>query len=170
MEFLKGFLTTHSIVSFVIGLVPAGYFIYRLVRFIIRKEIRLFENLKRKVYLLKTGSNSLETEREMLVENGLYDVHDNILDLSQETKALQTLKNFAVFVVGYSQEYTRYQEIVNEAKSKNIPLVVFAKPGEIILEHMTIFLGYTYFEMCNTSARLLITIFNLSIVTPNEKI
>ena len=74
MEFLKGFLTIHSIVAFVVGLLPAGYFIYKLVSFIIRKEIRLFKNLKRKIYLLKTGSNNLETEREMLLKNGLYDV------------------------------------------------------------------------------------------------
>jgi hypothetical protein len=166
---MKAFLDVHSIISFFLGLLPAGYAAYKLAEFVLRKEIRLFNNLKRTIYLLKTGRNNLVTEKELLSENGLYDVHNSILDLTNDIKPLQTLRDFSVFVVGYSQDYSNYQSILDRVKSKNIPLIVLAKPNEISDEHMNIFQQYIYFEMCNTSARLLTTIFSLSVVTPYEK-
>jgi len=58
---------------------------------------------------------------------------------------------------------------LDRAKERDIPLVVLAKTDKISGKHMSIFQQYIYFEMCNTSARLLTTIFNLSIITPYEK-
>ena len=141
---------------------------YAFLRLFFRKEIRLFRNLKRKVYILKTGTATLETEREMLNKNGLFTVDDRVLDLT-DTNTIQTLENFAVFVIGYSSIYANYQTIVDHAKASNIPVIVLAKPTEIIAEHMTIFQKYIYFEMCNSPARLLTIIFNLSLITPYEK-
>jgi len=141
---------------------------YAFLRLFFRKEIRLFRNLKRKVYLLKTGTATLETEREMLNKNGLFIVNDRVLDLI-DTNILQTLESFAVFVIGYSSTCTSYQTIVDHAKASNIPIIVLAKPTEITPEHMAIFQQYIYFEMCNSPARLLTIIFNLSLITPYEK-
>ncbi len=142
---------------------------YAFIRLFFRKETRLFRNLKRKVYILKTGTASLETEREMLNKNGLFVVNDRVLDLTNDANTLQTLENFAVFVIGYSSVYTNYQTMVDHAKVANIPVIVLAKPTEITSEHMAIFQQYIYFEMCNSPARLLTIIFNLSLITPYEK-
>lgn len=142
---------------------------YAFLRLFFRKEIRLFRNLKRKVYLLKTGTSTLETEIEMLNKNGLFFVNDRVLDLTQNAVTLQTLEKFAVFVIGYSSTYTDYRTVVDHAKTQNIPIVVLAKPTEITPEHMAIFQQYIYFEMCNSPARLLTIIFNLSLITPYEK-
>jgi len=142
---------------------------YAFLRLFFRKEIRLFRNLKRKVYLLKTGTSTLETEIELLNKNGLFFVNDRILDLTQNSNAVQTLEKFAVFVVGYSNTYTDYKTVVDHAKAQNIPVIVLAKPTEITNEHMAIFQQYVYFEMCNSPARLLTIIFNLSLITPYEK-
>lgn len=139
------------------------------IRLFFRKEIRLFQNLKRKVYLFKTGPVALDTEREMLHRNGLFVVNDRVLDLTSGTNPLQTLEGLAVFVVGYSNAYRSYQAIVDHAKSKNIPLIMIAKPAEITNDHMAIFQQYIYFEMCNSPARLLTIIFNLSLITPHGK-
>ena len=142
---------------------------FAFLRFWFRKEVRLFRNLGRKIYLIKTGIADLETERHMLVKNGLYAVNENVLNLSQDTKQLQTLENFAVFVIGYDPGYVNYALMVDHAKDRNIPIVVFARPTEITADHMSIFQQYVYFEMCNTSARLLTTILNLSLVMPYAK-
>ena len=142
---------------------------YAFLRLFFRKEIRLFKNLKRKVYLLKTGLATLETERQMLNKNGLFIVNDRVLDLMNDTATLQTLEGFAVFVIGYSDTYNNYQTIVTHAKTANIPIIVIAKPAEITVAHMAIFQEYIYFEMCNSPARLLTIIFNLSLITPYEK-
>lgn len=142
---------------------------FAFLHFFFRKEVRLFRNLGRKIYLLNTGGSNLETERQMLVKNGLFSVSESILDVRQDTKQLQVLEGFAVFVLGYSNTYTNYAAIVDYAKTHNSPIVVFAKPTEITTDHMKIFQQHIYFEMCNTSARLLTTILGISLIMPYAK-
>lgn len=169
VQIANGFLNGYSIVSFFVGLLPGGYFVYKLVSFLVRKEIRLFSNLKRNIYLMTTSTaNSLQREKVLLQENGLYRVHDEVLNLS-DLGVLDTVNKFSTFVIAYSKEFTYYQKVVDRAKRDLIPIIFLANPGEISNEHMAIFKEYPYFEMCNTSARLLTTIFNLSVITPNEK-
>ena len=159
----------YTLLIFLIYFISGAITTFLFLRLFFRKEIRLFKNLQREVYLLKTGQANLETEREMINSNGLFSVNEKILDLSNETNQLQTLKDFAVFVVGYSSACTNYQTIVNHAKAQNIPLIVLAKPAEITPEHLNIFQQYIYFEMCNSPARLLTIIFNLSLISPYDK-
>lgn len=135
------------------------------LRFAYRKEHRMFKNLKRTIYLLKTGGNSLQTEQGLLRDNGLFSVHATIFDLRTDTRSLQTLNRSTVLVVGYSKEFAEYQAVIDSARQRNLPIVVLAKPGEIVPAHMEIFQGYIYFEMCNTPSRLLTTILNLSLVS-----
>jgi len=169
MDFINGFLNLNSLVSFLFGLVPSGYFLYKIASFIIRKEIRLFKNLERNIYLMTVNpQKNLQREKELLEKNGLYKVHNQIYELS-DLGLLDTMENFSVFVVAYSKEYKHYQKIIDRAKKDIIPIIILAGPRDIIDEHMAIFSNYPYFEMCNTSSRLLTTIFNLSVITPNEK-
>lgn len=95
-------------------------------------------------------------------------MHGEILNLS-DVGLLETTKKFSVFVVGYSREFAHYSEIIDRAKRDAIPVIFLAGPRDITDEHMALFKDYPYFEMCNSSARLLTTIFNLSAVTPNGK-
>lgn len=169
MEFINNFFNIHSAISFIVGLVPAGFFVYKLVSFLIRKEIRLFNNLKRMIYLMTTDTqNSLQREKTLLQKNGLYQVNNEILNLS-DLGMLDTTDKFSVFVVAYSKEFAHYQNIIDRAKRDLIPVIFLAGPQDITDDHMIIFKDYPYFEMCNTSARLLTTIFNLSAITPDEK-
>lgn len=169
MEFIKGFFDTQSAISFLIGLIPAGFFVYKLVSFLVRKEIRLFKNLQRTIYLMNTTSSpSLQREKNLLIQNGLYNVNDQIFNLS-DLGLLETTDKFSIFVIAYSKEFSHYDQIIDRAKRDLIPVIFLAGPRDIIDEHMAIFKKYPYFEMCNTSARLLTTIFNLSAVTPNDK-
>jgi hypothetical protein len=169
MDFIQGFLNIQSLISFIAGLIPGGFFIYKLASFIIRKEIRLFNNLKRTVYLINTDNKgSLQREKTLLNKNGLYKVHEDILNLS-DFGILETVEKFSVFVIAYSVKFRQYQKIIDRAKRDSIPIIIVAKPGEIIYAHMLIFNSYPYFEMVNTSSRLLTMIFNLSIITPYEK-
>jgi len=160
---------TYSYLTLFICFILGAITLYSFVYFFFRKEIRLFKNLKRKIYLLRTGAGDLQTERELFLANGLFDVYTNVIDLKEGVKLLQTLKSYSVFVIGYSKGYPFYKEILDHSVPKKIPVIVIAKPGEIIPEHMTIFQKYVYFEMCNTSARLLTTVFNLSLITPYKK-
>lgn len=169
LESISNFFTFRDLIVFVIGLIPSGYIIYKLVAFLTRKEIRLFNNLKRKVYVLSTDSSqSLQREKSLLQTNGFFTIHDEIISLS-DIGVLETLNNSSVFVIGYSKSFKNYKEIISRAKRNSIPVVFFASPGEIIDEHMKLFREYPYFEMCNSTARLLTTIFNLCAISPNDK-
>lgn len=169
MDFIQSFLNVQSFISFLIGLLPWGFFLYKITSFIIRKEIRLFTNLKRTVYLINTSNESLlQREKTLLNKNGLYKVYGDILNLS-DLGVLETVEKFSVFVLSYSAKFKQFQKVIDRAKRNSIPVVILAKPGEIIPDHLLIFNSYPYFEMVNTSSRLLTTIFNLSIITPYEK-
>ncbi len=67
----------------------------------------------------------------MIRRISLFNIEDDIKDVSQDLKPLQNLRSRAAFVVGYDSEYSRLGELVNEARSKNIPVIIFAKQGEI---------------------------------------
>lgn len=170
MEFIKGFFDIQSAASFLLGLIPGGFFVYKLVSFLIRKEIRLFKNLKRKIYLMNTDStNILQREKTLLIQNGLYQINNDVLSLS-DLGILETTEKFSVFVIAYSKTFSHYQKVIDRAKRDSIPVIFLAAgPRDITDEHLALFKDYPYFEMCNTSARMLTTIFNLSAVTPNEK-
>lgn len=169
MEFINGFLNVHSLVSFVLGLLPGGFFAYRLVRFLVRKEVRLFKNLQRKVYFLRVADQpTMQREIEMATRSGLFTLHPSIVDVHRDGGVLEMIDPAAVIVVGYSPTYCQYEAIVERARRHSIPLIVFAESSQITV-HMPLFRGYPYFEMCNTSTRLLSTIFNICAVTPYAK-
>lgn len=169
MEFINDFFNIHSGISFLIGFIVNSLFVYKLVSFFIHKEIRLFKNLKRTIYLMTTSNQGqLQREKSLLQKNGLYHVYDEIISLS-DLGTLDTVEKFSIFVISYSKEFTHYQEIIDRAKRDVIPVIFLTSPKDITDEQMAIFKEYPYFDMCNTSARLLTTIFNLSAVTPDEK-
>lgn len=169
MEFINGFLNIQSGISFLIGFIVSSIFVYKLVYFIISKELRMFNNLKRTIFLMTTSTQgTLQREKTLLQKNGLYKVHNEIFSLS-DIGVLDTASRFSIFVISYTKEFAHYQKIIDRAKRDLIPVIFLAGPRDITDEHMAIFKDYPYFEMCNTSARLLTTIFNLSAVTPNEK-
>ncbi len=123
-------------------------------------------NLKRRVYFLKTStSKNLQTERDMIRRISLFNIEDDIKDVSQDLKPLQNLRSRAAFVVGYDSEYSRLGELVNEARSKNIPVIIFAKQGEIKKpEHWEVINGYIYCDVANTSNRLAIILLNMLMI------
>ncbi len=140
------------------------------LRFFFKKEIRMFRNLKRKVYLLKTNQDALETEMEMLNKNGLFSKVERVYDISAGLDQLQTFEDFAIYVAEYSGSYEFYPDLVATAKVKKIPLIILAKPeNRISSEHMSKFQQHIYFEMCNSSARLLTLLLNLALVSPYDK-
>jgi hypothetical protein len=115
-----------------------------------------------------SAQGTLQREKTLLQKNGLYKIHNEILSLS-DIGILDTTNRFSIFVISYTKEFAYYQKVIDRAKRDLIPVIFLAGPRDITDEHMAIFKNYPYFEMCNTSARLLTTIFNLSAVTPNEK-
>jgi len=131
-----------------------------------RLQCRLAKNLKRKVYFLKTSSSkNLQVEKDLVKGIGLFSVEDDIKDISENLKPMQNLKSKAAFIVGYDPIYSLYKDLIEEAKRKNIPVIVFSEQGEIQnSEHWKIFNGYIYCDVANTSNRLVVILLNILMI------
>lgn len=169
MEFLEGLLNIYSIIGLLIGLVIAIIGGIKLIKLITKIDNRIYNNLRRKIYLFTTSNiPNLQREYEILKNNGIYNVHNQIIGLSSDIGLLQIVDDYSFFIIGYSKEYPFYEDIIERAKRNSIPLVVFAPNDHITEQHMISLRAYPYFDMCNTTARLLATIYSLSCTMPHE--
>ena len=127
----------------------------------IRFQYRFAKNLKRKVYFLKTSSEKpMQTQLDNIVNLKLFNIEKDIKDISQGIDGLQNLKKDAVYIVGYSKDYQKYQDLFNYAKHYNIPVIIFAAPGEIKGDCHKLIADYIYCDMANTTHRLAIILVN----------
>jgi len=126
----------------------------------IRMQFRFGRNLKRKVYFLKSSKlKSLQVQKDKIKNLQLFNLEEDIKDISEKLDVLQNLKDNAVYIVGYDPEYN-YKELFNEAKTKNIPIIIFANQEEI-KKDWDLFNGYIYCDIANTTNRLGIILLNI---------
>jgi hypothetical protein len=169
-EFLKSLVSIRSLIVFIILIISEIIVCYFIIKKIVQREIRIYKNHKRKIYFFKTQSDkNLQNELLLIKQNNLFIVDDEIKDLSESTKILDNLEKFSIFVLSYFRDFNSYEKIIDLARNNSIPVIVLASPREINDSHMKIFNSHSFFEMCNTPARLLTILFNLSIITPIKK-
>jgi cell division protein FtsX len=143
-------------------LVAVSGFLFYLWRYV-KVQWRFGKNLRRKIYFIKTSEEKkLKLERDSLVKLKTFNLVEDIKDISISIKDLQALDRNAVYVVGYSSQYSAYKELVDSAKHDNIPIIIFADQGEIKPEsgHWKIFNDYIYCDVANTTNRLAIILLN----------
>ncbi len=129
-------------------------------------QIRFAKNLRRKIYFLKTSDKkSLQTQKGKIKNLKLFDVKEEIKDISNSLDVLQTLKDNAVYIVGYDKNYQNYEKLFERARSKNIPIILFAKHGEIQKESWDLINEYIYCDVANTTNRLAIILLNILKIT-----
>lgn len=126
----------------------------------IKLEFRFGKNLKRKVYFLKVSElKTLQTQKDKIKNLKLFNLEEDIKDISKKLDVLQNLKDNAVYIVGYDPEYD-YKKLFEKAESKNIPILIFANQGEI-KKDWDLFNGYIYCDIANTTNRLVIILLNI---------
>jgi hypothetical protein len=151
-------ISVSSIVAFGVWLV-----------FFYRKESRLFRNLKRKVYFfrLKNSTCDLEKERYLVDTNGFFTADNAVREFSQTIH--DTVVGPAVVVMAYSSKFTGYQQFLESALAKKVPVLIFAKPSEINPKHNVLFAEYPYLQVCNYGSRLLTSLFDICAITPYDQ-
>jgi len=124
---------------------------------------RFWKNLKRKIYFLEvSNSKDLQLLKDQIKNLGLLDIDEDIKDISKNLNILQTLKDNAIFIVRYNEWYSNYKELLEEAKNNKIPVIIYAKQGEIKnSKHWEIFNSYIFCDVANTSNRLVIILLNI---------
>lgn len=153
----------HWLVGFIIIIASSTIYYFRLLKI----QNRLAKNLKRKVYFLKThASKDLQNERDQVREVGIFNIEEDIKDISKSCKVLQNLKDSCVFIVGYYKNYAKYSELINLTKNQKIPVIIFAKHGEIKKQtHWKIFNDYIYCDVANSSNRIVVILLNILMIT-----
>lgn len=136
-------------------------------KFFFKKERRLFNNLKRKVYFIKIKNAELNLEKEakLISENGMFKTDATVREYA--AGYIETISEKAVLVISYAPDFTNYDSLINSAKAKNTPVIIFAKSGKITnQQHMQTFEDYPYLQICNGTSRLLSSLFNICATTP----
>ena len=130
----------------------------------LRSQLRFGKNLKRTVYFLKTsGEVNLQSQKERLKNLQLFNLDGEIKDISnhQDIDILQSLDDNAVYIVGYKDGYD-YEKLFSYAKSKKIPIIIFAPHRTKRIEGAwELFGGYIYCDVANTTNRLAIILLNV---------
>jgi len=125
----------------------------------IKSQWRFGKNLRRKIYFLKSSDDkNLQTQRDKLKSLNLFNIEEDIKDISKKLDVLQNLKDTAVYIIGYDKDYD-YTELFRKAESKNIPIIIFANSGEIT--DWSVFNSYIYCDVANTTNRVTILLLNI---------
>lgn len=152
----------HWIIIISVAILSWLLYIWRYLKL----QFRFVKNLKRKVYFLKTSDDkNLQTEKDLVKKIKLFNVENDIKDISKNLKVLQNLKSNAAFIVGYNPSYSLFGDLLSEVKNKNIPIIILARQGEIKDQnHWESFNGYIYCDVANTTNRLSIILLNILMI------
>ncbi len=160
MDILKGIweLLGHiSLLCWIITIILSGTLLY-FWRYI-KSQFVFGKNLKRKIYFFKTADDkNLQTQKDKLKSLKLFNIEDDIKDISKKIDVLQNLKDDAVYIVGYNNKYN-YKDLFDKAENKKIPILIFAYPKEI--KDWSLFNNYIYCDVANTTNRLVIILLNI---------
>jgi hypothetical protein len=160
MNNLKTFLSDISLIWWIIStfIIGSGILIY-FCKYI-KVQWRFAKNLKKKIYFLKTSNDkNLQTQRDKIKNLHLFNIEEDIKDISSNLTVLQNLKNNAVYVVGYNKDYD-YNNLFTEVKNNEIPIIIFANQGEI-KKDWNLFNNYIYCDISNTTNRLAVILLNI---------
>jgi len=162
MEILKSIWSWLGDFSLFLWLIPAIIAVGVFVRYCwkyIKSQWRFGKNLRRQVYFLKTSeSKNLQTQRDKVKGLKLFNIENDIKDISQGLDVLQNLKDNSVYIVGYSSNYD-FDSLIDLAKAKKIPVIIFANAGEI--QDWSSFTGYIYCDVANTTNRVAVILVNI---------
>ncbi len=167
VSLIKWLLDLHTLAGIVIALLPT----LALILFVIRKDLILFNNLKKEIYFLKTNpSQNVDPEIERLSKNKLFKVHKTAIDICENIRNLETQKN-AFLILVYDENFPtdKYEKVLDYSFNKQIPLICYSPKKITNKKHNKMFTEHPYVDICNTPTRLISTIFNIAAVTPNEK-
>lgn len=143
-----------------ISIVSIGAFSFYFWRYI-AVQLRFGNNLRRNIYFIKTSEEKkLIRERDTLAKLKMFNLIEDIKDISTSIKDIHSLERNAVYIIGYSKQYNQYNELIQIAENFRIPIIFFANFNEITSEHRALFNDSMFCDVANTSRRLAIILLN----------
>ena len=155
MDWIKKFLSDISLWQWcIVTLICLAAYVQLFWRYL-KSQWRYARNLKRKVYFLATSTDGkLQTPKGVIKNINLFRVDNEIKDISNQLDILQTLDSNAVYIVSYDENFD-FASLIKKAADKKIPVIIFARQGEIKnADHFKIFNDYIFCDIVNTTKRI----------------
>lgn len=135
-------------------------------RWWLKREIRLVKNLKRPILVLGTAEQPLDHEVELLKRTELF---PHIEGPNKDPRGADLLNGKRLVILGYSPD-EHFREAYRAAKSREIPVLIFAEPDQIKRESgdMELIRSYSHHCLCNTPLRLVSDVFAVMSTYPEK--
>lgn len=159
--------TVWPILTFVIG-VGAGVGLVS-VKLLYKKEKRILANLQRPLAVIPAKQGSMDHETRLLEDVGFFSIDK----LSADERSVDLItKSHRLAVLQYDpSEKGHFWGIYEQMQTRQIPVIVYAKPDEIprSTDHLRRIQKYSLHTMCNTPLRLLSDVASIMATYPEDK-
>jgi len=161
---ILSFLSNLQFLWFLIGATTTAIL---FLSFIYKKEQRLFNNLKRPVAIIVSDEDSMSQEDELLRRVQFFNIH-----LLRDTRRSIDLINshYRLVILRYQKGSENFWSTFNSLSGKQIPVIVFSKPGEIDSSDIKKIQEYSLYTLCNTPLRLISDVFAIMSTYQEDKI
>lgn len=119
-----------------------------------------------KTYLVfKSEAQNMGLETNLLRDSKLFSVNEP----SENYQDIDRLDNHSVIIVGYSPGMNGFEQILQGAKSKKVPLIIYANYEAITPEDAEKLKEYSYHSICNLPLRLMNDVFTILSTYPKKR-
>lgn len=140
------FINLWTVGAAVLGALGVGVFAFRKTR-------RMSKNLSRPLAIIGSSEDSMAYEKHLLESTKFF---KPISLLDGDHRATDLIDDrYRLVVLRYQANSSHFWSIYEKLQSKQIPVVVYAKPGEIRGDDIQRLQKYLHHTLCNTPVRLL---------------
>lgn len=168
LNIFNNLTTAFDVYTIIWILISNAILYFGFFRFFFLKERRLFKNRKRPIMVFKSKEQSMDTETKLLRDSKFFNIPEDPTDNHKNT---DRIKNHGLIIVGYSKGMNGFQEILSAAKSKQIPIIIYAT-SDVIDRNGNDYkeiCKYSYQSICNFPLRLVNDVFTILSTFPHGK-
>ncbi len=153
-----------SLIGTLITMAIGAAITYRLLTFTLKKEIKLFKNLRREIKIFDPPNKYLKdmkNEFEEIEKNPLFKV--KYRNSSVNRMAINNIDDGCLVILGYCDDFTFFQEVFNKSADYKIPIIIYTYGDSRVLEqkHWDLLNNYQWYSVCTTPIRLISDIFTI---------
>lgn len=166
LEIIRLGLDVYSLISLLIGIGIGLGIGMAFIVFFLKKEWGLFINRRRPIMIFKSEDQNMGIAFNLLSDSKLFKIETPTENYQDSVR----LNKHSLVIVGYTKKMQGLKNIIDEAKNRRVPVIIYAKPSEIDQEDMKILEAYSYHSICNTPLRLVNDVFTILSTYPNKKL
>ena len=145
----------------VLGATGVGLFSFRKAR-------RMSRNLSRPFVIVGSTEDKMAYEKQLLDSTKFF---KPISLLDGDHRAVDLLDdNYRLVVLRYDANSDHFWSVYEKLQAKQMPVVVYAKPGEINHEDVKRVQKYLHHTLCNTPVRLLSDVWAIMSTYPERRV